>query len=188
MNDQERPMTEGSGPEKPVEPMPESMAGATPEVPMPESPTPPPSQDVASVASARAQEAARQVAVGVTLDADANENDRLMAALAYASQIIIPVIVPLIMLLSETSKSRPFQRFHAVQSLGFLVAMFIYEIVAAIVYTVLTIVSLGCLGLILWILFFLPIIPALYYAYLAYQGKRFDIPVVSNFMREQKWL
>ncbi|MCC7354668.1 MAG: DUF4870 domain-containing protein [Anaerolineae bacterium] len=188
MTEQDKPMTEGSGSEKPVEPTPEGMMGEKPAEPKAEPTTGEKAQEMASAAAVKTQEAMKQVATGVMVDAEANENDKLLSALAYASQIIVPIIVPLIMLLSESSKNRPFQRYHAVQSLGFLVAVFIYEIVAAIVFTILTVISLGCLGLILWILFFLPIIPALYYAYLAYQGKRFDIPWVTNFMRQQKWL
>ena len=188
MTEQDRPMTEGSSSEKPVEPMPEGTAGEKPPEPQAETPAGEKAQEMASAAAAKTQEAVKQIATGVTVDTEASENDRLMAALAYASQIVIPIIIPLIMLLSETSKNRPFQRYHAVQSLGFLVAALIYEIVAAIVFTVLTVISFGCLGLILWIHFFLPIIPALYYAYLAYQGKRFEIPFVTNFMRQQNWL
>ncbi len=188
MTEQDRPMTEGSGSEKPIEPTPEGATSEKPAEPQAETSAGEKAQEVASAAAAKTQETVKKIATGVTVDTEATENDRLMAALAYASQIIIPVVVPLIMLLSESSKNRPFQRYHAVQSLGFLVAAVIYEIVAAIVFTILTVISLGCLGLILWILFFLPIIPALYYAYLAYQGKRFEIPWVTNFMRQQKWL
>jgi uncharacterized membrane protein len=185
MTDQGTPTVQGPGDERPTGPEPE---GAAPEPSKGGTPASEKAQEAAAAAAAKAQAAVKEVATGVWVDAEATENDRLMAALAYASQIIIPIIVPLIILLSETNRSRPFQRYHAVQSLGFLAAVFIYEIITAIVYTILTIITLGCLGLILWILFFLPIIPALYYAYLAYQGKRFDIPWVTNFMRQQKWL
>ncbi|MGQ9493594.1 MAG: DUF4870 domain-containing protein [Anaerolineae bacterium] len=119
---------------------------------------------------------------------DVTDNDRLMAALAYATQVLIPVIVPVVMLLTEESKKRPFQRFHAIQSLGFLAASVVYEILAAIVFTVLTIVSAGCLGCILWVLFFVPIVPALYYAYQAYKGLYFKIPFLTDFMVNSKWL
>lgn len=186
MTEQDKPTVEGSRSEQPTGPETEGATGTAPEQPKAE--VGEKAQEVAAAAAAKAQEVVKGIAKGTWVDTEANENDRLMAALAYASQIIIPVIVPLIMLLSEANRNRPFQRYHAAQSLGFLVAVFIYEIVAFIVYTILTIVTFGCLGLILWVLFFLPIIPALYYAYLAYQGKRFDIPLVTDFMRQQKWL
>jgi len=121
-------------------------------------------------------------------DPEASSDDKLLGGLAYLSQIIVPLIVPVIMLVSETSKARPFQRYHAVQSLGFLAAEIVYEVAATIVFTILTAITGGCLGCVLWVLFLIPIIPALYYAYLAYQGKRFDIPYLTQFMREQGWL
>nr|MBP6440007.1 hypothetical protein [Caldilineaceae bacterium] len=54
-----------------------------------------------------------------SIDPEANSDDRLIALLSYVTQIIIPVIMPLIVLLSESSNKRPFQRYHAVQSLAF---------------------------------------------------------------------
>jgi uncharacterized membrane protein len=119
---------------------------------------------------------------------DATENDRLMAALAYASQVVVPLIVPAVMLLAEESKARPFQRFHAIQSLGFLVAEVIYETLAAIVYCGLSAVTGGCLACVLWLIFLLPAIPALYYAYRAYQGLYFEIPLLTDFLVQNKWL
>jgi uncharacterized membrane protein len=128
------------------------------------------------------------MARNITDDADADDNDKLWSLAAYISQMIVPVIVPVIMLLIEPNKNRPFQKYHAAQSLGFLVATFVYEILAGIVFSVLTAITLGCLALVLWVLFLLPIIPAIYYAYLAYQGKRFEIPYLTKFMGEQGWL
>lgn len=116
------------------------------------------------------------------------ENDRVMAAVAYATQVIIPIVVPAVMLLSEENKRRPFQKYHAIQSLGFFVATVIYEVLATIVFIGLTAVSLGCLACVLWLLFLLPVVPAFYYAYQAYQGLYFEIPVVTEFMIQNKWL
>jgi len=133
-------------------------------------------------------EAGNFMARNITDDVDADDNDKLWSLAAYISQMIVPVIVPVIMLLIEPNKNRPFQKYHAAQSLGFLVATFVYEILAGIVFSVLTAITLGCLALVLWVLFLLPIIPAIYYAYLAYQGKRFEIPYLTKFMGEQGWL
>ncbi len=119
---------------------------------------------------------------------EVTENDRLMAALSYASQVIVPIVIPAIVLLSEENKQRVFQKYHAVQSLGFLVAAVIYEILATIVFVGLSIVTLGCLSCILWVLFLLPVVPAFYYAYQAYQGQYFEIPLVTQFMADNKWL
>jgi len=128
------------------------------------------------------------LAQNIVEDPEASADDKLLGGLAYLSQIIVPLIVPVIMLVSETSRARPFQKYHAVQSLGFLAAAIIYEVLATIVFTILTAITGGCLGCVLWLLFFVPIIPAVYYAYLAYKGKRFEIPYITKFMREQGWL
>ena len=119
---------------------------------------------------------------------DVTDNDRLMAGLAYASQVVIPLVVPAIMLLAEESKERPFQRYHAIQSLGFVAAAIIYEVLAAIVYCGLTAVTGGCAACILWVIFLPPVVPAFYYAYQAYQGLYFKIPLLTDFLVNSKWL
>jgi len=112
-----------------------------------------------------------------------------MAALAWVSMAILQIpLVSLVLLVAEENKKRPFQRFHAVNSIIFWVAGFIYEIIAVIVYLVLTIISLGCLGLFLWVIFFLPHLAAFYYAYQAYQGKRSEVPFITEFARSQGWV
>lgn len=119
---------------------------------------------------------------------DVTDNDRLMAGLAYASQVVIPLIVPAVVLLAEESKERPFQRYHAIQSLGFLVAAVIYQVLAGIISCGLLAIIGPCLVCVLWWLFLLPVIPALYYAYQAYQGLYFKIPLLTDFLVENKWL
>ncbi len=122
-------------------------------------------------------------------DPDATNDDRVMAALAYATQLLIPFIVPIIILISETSKRRPFQRYHAIQSIA--VAVVIYGLELALVMAA----SVSVASVILWLcLCFL--IPAmivlwllpLYYAILAYNGKRFRIPGLTQFLQDQRWL
>ena len=122
-------------------------------------------------------------------DPDATNDDRVMAALAYATQLILPFIVPIIILISETSKRRPFQRYHAIQSIA--VAVVIYGLELALVMAA----SVSVASFILWLcLCFL--IPAmivlwllpLYYAILAYNGKRFRIPGLTQFLQDQRWL
>jgi len=124
--------------------------------------------------------------------AEVTSNDRLFAGLAY----IINLIVPLLILLMEENKKRAFQRYHAIQALGLLVACFAYAIVLGMAQCVLGIIlsalrsgfltsTLGCLFSLLG---FVPLAVSLYYAYQAYTGKMFEIPVVTQFMRQQKWL
>jgi len=117
-----------------------------------------------------------------TVSPEISSDDRLWAALGY------PIgIIALIMLLIEGKKDRPFIKFHAVQALALTVALIIIEIVVNILDAVLSRLHLGICGLvgcflpILWKLLFWPGI-------LAIQGKYFDIPVVTKFLRGQHWI
>ncbi len=115
-------------------------------------------------------------------------DDKLWAALSYVSQFIVPIIVPALLLLSETNRQRAFQKYHAVHSLALLAVAVLYELAAFIVYTLLSAVSAGCLACILWPVFLLPVAVLVYYAYLAYQGRYFEVPYLTRFLREQHWL
>jgi uncharacterized membrane protein len=107
-----------------------------------------------------------------------SDNDKLMAALSYPISIIAIVI-----LLSETNKARPFQKFHAVQSLAVNVAL---GIVFSILCVVLSITGvLACLTPIpgvAWLVYLL------YLAYRAYQGEYVEVPWVTEFIRQQGWV
>ena len=99
-------------------------------------------------------------------------DDKLWAALSY----VFAPLVGIIALLMEDKKSRPFIKFHAVQSIA-------ASIVFVIVATILSVVTLGFGGLcvpLLWLVF-------LYWAYQAYQGQDVKIPLVSDFIRKQGW-
>lgn len=111
-------------------------------------------------------------------------NDKTMGALSY----ILPFIGSAIVLLSESNKERPFQKFHAMQGLGLAVVYVVYQIVAAIVGAVLGGLSGGLLCCVTTVLPLLPLVPMVYYAYQAYQGKVFDIPYLTEFMIQQGWL
>src|SRR5512144_3177931 len=106
---------------------------------------------------------------------DANDNERLMALLAY----VLSPVMSIVILLVESMKSRPYQRFHAIQSLGLGIAIWLVVII-------LSVVTCGFGGLcapLAWILF-------IYYGIVAYQGTGtyFDVPWLTQFMRQQKWL
>jgi uncharacterized membrane protein len=97
-------------------------------------------------------------------------------------------LISVVLLLAEGNKERPYQRYHAITSILFWVAAIVYETVAVVAFTILTVVSLGCLALCLWVIFFLPHLVALYYAFQAYNGKKMEIPVISDFARKQGWV
>ena len=116
---------------------------------------------------------------------DVTSDDRMFAALSY----IFSPLVSLLVLLMEQTKNRPYPRYHAIQALGFAVALFVFEaIIAPIIFCVGTVITVGIGAACLWIIFFLPFIPAIYYAYLAYQGRYFEIPIITQMMRQQGWL
>lgn len=114
------------------------------------------------------------------------DNDKLMGLLSY----IVTVIVPLIVLLTE-SKERPFQRYHAVQSLGIAVFWVAASVVVSILFIDLG-TATGGLFLLLApcfsIIWLVPLALHIYWGVLAYRGQYFDIPVLSDFMRKQGWL
>jgi uncharacterized membrane protein len=96
--------------------------------------------------------------------AEVTSDDKLWAALAY----VFSPLVPVILMLWDEKKGRPFIRAHNVQSL-----------VTGIVFIVISSVTLGC-GTILWLLMF-------WWAYKAYQGEMVEIPVISNLVKNQGW-
>jgi uncharacterized membrane protein len=98
-----------------------------------------------------------------------SSDDKLWAALSY----VFSPLVPVILLLMEEKKKRPFIKFHAVQSL-------VVGIVLIIVVPIIATLTL-CIGSVLWLVMF-------YWAYKAYQGEMFDIPIVTNFIKNQGWV
>jgi uncharacterized membrane protein len=116
---------------------------------------------------------------------DVNDNDKLMAALAYFFTPLVPVII----LVVDSMKIRPYQKYHALQSLGLFVAAMLFSVLTCICYFVGTIVSAGILGFCLWVIFFIPYIPFIYYTIIAYtRGEYFEIPVITKMMIQQGWL
>jgi uncharacterized membrane protein len=106
------------------------------------------------------------------IDPNVTSDDKLWAALGYP----IP-LVPIIVLLMEEKKSRPFIKFHAVQALVFNVALWI-------LIFVISAVTLG-FGAICAPLFWLV---TLWPAYESYQGKYLELPVITNFIKNQGWV
>ncbi|MGD8458271.1 MAG: hypothetical protein PVF83_17985 [Anaerolineales bacterium] len=99
---------------------------------------------------------------------EVTSDDKLWAALAY----VFSPLVPIILLLLEDKKDRPFIRAHNAQALIIgIIMMFAIPIVAVFTF--------GC-GTLIWLIM-------LYWAYKAYQGELINIPVVSDFVKGQGW-
>lgn len=101
---------------------------------------------------------------------DVTSDDKLWAALGY------PIfIVAIIVLFMEDKKNRPFIKFHAVQALALNVVIFLASVILG--FTVI----LAICAPFLWLV-------TLYWAYLAYQGQMFEVPFVTNFIKNQGWV
>lgn len=160
---------------------------------------PTPVERAAEVAREQAGEAAGALRRGefmqdVGVDPAANRDDKLIALLAYATQIVIPVIMPAIVLLSESSKKRPFQRYHAVQSLALMLSFIVLAAAVGIGTALVQIVPVigWLIGMVVLCLtpiaYLMGVVALLYYGYQAYQGKRFAIPGLTSFLRDQGWI
>ena len=97
-------------------------------------------------------------------------DDKLWAALAYAFTPLIPIIL----LLMDDKKDRAFIKAHNAQALA-------YGVVLWVLTFVLSFLLIGiCVGPLGWFL-------ALFWAYKAYQGEYVNIPVISDFVKNQGW-
>lgn len=110
---------------------------------------------------------------------DISDNDKLMAALSYP----IPLIA-LVILIAEDMKERPFQKYHAVQALAANVVLWVAIVVLGCILGALSFFVGGLCGLLPLFVWFV----ALYWAYEAYQGKYFEIPTLTEFLKKQGWL
>jgi uncharacterized membrane protein len=101
---------------------------------------------------------------------DVTSDDKLWAALAY----VFTPLVPIIILLMEDKKNRPFIRAHNAQALAW----------GIVFYVVVTVTSFFLIGLCVFPLGFLL---QLYWAYKAYKGEYIKIPVITDFVKGQGW-
>ncbi len=102
---------------------------------------------------------------------DITDDDKLWALLSW----ILAPIVPIIVLLLEDKKTRPFIKYNAIQAL-------VVSVVGYIVSSVLSFIIIGC---------FVGVAVLVYIIYLAiqsYQGKWVTVPVVTDFCKGQGWI
>jgi uncharacterized membrane protein len=98
-------------------------------------------------------------------------NNNILAAVSYP----IP-IVGIVILLSDSMKSDPYMKTHAVQSIALGVVLAIASIIIGLIPIV------GCLTPILWL------VVTIYYAIQAYNAKNFTIPFITDFCKKQGWM
>jgi uncharacterized membrane protein len=104
------------------------------------------------------------------MSADATSDDKLWALLAY----ILTPIVPIIIMLMEDKKNRPFIKAHNAQALVVGVVNIIIGV--ALGWTLV----LACVPLIVWF-------ACIYWGIQAYGGKYVEIPVITNWVKNQGW-
>lgn len=111
------------------------------------------------------------VNMGAIPPADVTDDDKLWALLCW----IFAPVVPLIVLLMDDKKARPFLKYNAIQAL-------ILSVVGYAISGILSAVLIGC---------FLGVAVGVYMIVLAvqsYQGKWAKIPVITDFAINQGWI
>jgi uncharacterized membrane protein len=104
---------------------------------------------------------------------EVTSDDRLWALLSY----LLTPIIPIVILLMPDKKDRPFLKAHTMQALLLGVAEIIIE-------SILGVITAGILGCVVWVA---AIVINIYYALKANKGEVFEIPVITNFIRQQGW-
>lgn len=104
---------------------------------------------------------------------DVTSDDRLWGLLAY----LLTPLVPIIILLMEDKKNRPFLKAHNSQAL----ILGIVEYLLAIILGAITFGIGSC------ILSVAILIINILYGIKANKGETFEIPVITNFVRQQNW-
>ncbi len=111
------------------------------------------------------------------MTATPTEDDRLWGMLAWLPAI--GWIFAILILVMEDRKSQPFQRFHAVNALGFSVLVFVIN----------TLLSLTGVGILISCpLSILLLLYQIYMAVQAYQGNWSEVPWFTNFAKQQGWI
>lgn len=182
-----------------VQPVTESVAVAVENVTDGASDTPSPAERMASNAKEQATAAADALRRGefmrdAAVDPEADNDDKLIALLCYVTQMVIPLVMPVLVLMSESSKKRPFQRFHAVQSLALVSLFVLLSLLVTIGTAIVSIIPVVGWLIGLTVLCLSPIAVLMgyfavgYYGFQSYQGKRFGIPGLTSFLKDQGWL
>ena len=98
---------------------------------------------------------------------EVTSDDKLWSLLAY----IFTPLVPIIILLMEEKKRRPFIRYNNAHALALGV---VNLVLGSLLFWI-------CGPLIIWVI-------GVYFGYKAYQGEYVKIPVITDFLAKQNWL
>jgi uncharacterized membrane protein len=106
-------------------------------------------------------------------DMEISNDDKLWALLAY----VFAPFSPLLILLLEDKRDRPFIKAHNIQALG-------WGLVNLVIGTALSAILFFCLGLpslLIWGV-------GVYWGIKAYQGEMVTIPFITEFVKNQGWV
>ncbi len=109
--------------------------------------------------------------VDPTAQMELTDDDKLWALLSW----IFAPIVPIIVLLLEDKKERPFIKYNAVQAL-------VLSIVGYLVSSFLSFIIIGCFTGLATLVYVIVL------AVQAYQGNWVTIPVITDFCKSQGWI
>jgi len=102
---------------------------------------------------------------------DVTDDDKLWALLSW----ILAPLVPIIALLMDDKKQRPFIKYNAMQAL-------VLSVVGYVISTVLSFIIVGCftgVAVLIW---------QIVLAVKAYKGEWVTVPVVTDFCKKQGWI
>ncbi|MCP4429055.1 MAG: DUF4870 domain-containing protein [Chloroflexi bacterium] len=100
---------------------------------------------------------------------EVTDDDKLWALLAY----VFTPLIPIVLMLMEDKKDRPFLKAHNAQALA-------WGVLNVVVGTVLSVFLCGIPSLLMWLM-------AIYWGWQAYQGQEVTIPVITDFVKQQGW-
>lgn len=103
---------------------------------------------------------------------EATSDDKLWALLAY----VLTPLAPIIILLMEDKKNRPFIRAHNAQAL----AWGLINLVGGSILSGLLFFCFGLPSILIWAV-------GVYWGIQAYNGKSVVIPVITDFVKKQGW-
>jgi uncharacterized membrane protein len=97
------------------------------------------------------------------------DDDKLWAALAY----VFTPLIPIILMLMEDKKARPYIKAHNMQAL-------VWGVLNVIVSVTISPFLCGIPSMAMWLV-------ALYWGWQAYQGQEITIPVITDMVKNQGW-
>jgi uncharacterized membrane protein len=103
---------------------------------------------------------------------EVTSDDKLWALLAY----VFTPLVPIIILLMEDKKNRPFLKAHNAQALVWGV----FNLVGGTILSGVLFFCFGLPSLIIWAV-------GVYWGFQAYGGKYVEIPLITKFCKDQGW-